>query len=84
MTMKTICTECNGDSAENLVGNPIQCEACQDTGRLHVECDRCGAFHDLEEYCPDCEEAGLRAEMAYDAWVDAKIDERREECPRRA
>jgi hypothetical protein len=74
--MTTVCAECNGDSAENLVGNPIQCEACQDTGRLHEDCGQCGERFEFEsgsgDVCADCIEKARPKERDWDALIDQR------------
>jgi hypothetical protein len=70
--MNTVCTDCKGESAENLVGNPIQCEACQDTGKLHEDCGQCGQRFEHEsgydDLCAECHAATVRRCEPDDDW----------------
>jgi hypothetical protein len=78
MAVNTVCSECNGDSAENLVGNPVQCEACQDTGKRHEDCGQCGRRFEYEsgydELCAECHAATVREEREPDDDWKRKFD----------
>lgn len=67
-----ICPECKGEGGWHNVGEPVICDACQDTGRLHVECGGCGTAHAFDENCSTC----CPPRPTYDVADDAPLTSR--------
>lgn len=57
-----LCEKCKGEGADTLVGDPVSCVDCNDTGRRHEDCNACGERFDWETgngfICSQCSSGG--------------------------